>query len=154
MLGLPFLPFDLFDWLTRILPGPVITFGIDLMIDTMLALQIDVADAAKTAEQISAVLLFLGLGAVTGGIFFGFLNWRKITPDTFVGLVMGALFGLPLVTISLSINQSGAPPFFQAVWLGLLFLAWGVALAWAYRRLMTSVAVLTGCRWRNRRRAK
>jgi len=32
---LPFVPFELFDWITRILPGDVVTFGIDLMIDTV-----------------------------------------------------------------------------------------------------------------------
>ncbi|MEZ4518217.1 MAG: molybdopterin-dependent oxidoreductase [Chloroflexota bacterium] len=143
-LGLPFLPFDLFDWLTRILPGPVVTFGIDFMIDAMLALRLNVADAAKTAEQISAILQFLAIGAVTGGIFFTLFNWRKLNPDAFTGLVVGALFGLPLITISLSINQSGVEPFFQAIWLGFLLLAWGMALVWSYRRLSVPTAVLTG----------
>ena len=27
--GLPYVPFDFFDWMTRVLPGPVVTFGID-----------------------------------------------------------------------------------------------------------------------------
>ena len=26
--GLPFVPFDVFDWVTRVLPGPVLAFGI------------------------------------------------------------------------------------------------------------------------------
>lgn len=135
LLGLPFLPFDLFDWITRVMPGPLVTFGIDLMIDTMLFLGLDVADVAKTAEQISAVLIFLVIGAVTGAIFFSFLRWRKIEPDTFGGLVMGALFGFPLIAISLAINQSNVATFFQVVWLGILFVLWGLGLAWAYRRL-------------------
>lgn len=133
--GLPFVPFDLFDWLTRVLPGPVITFGIDLMIDTMLVLGVSVADTAKTAEQIAAVLLFLAGGALAGGVFFAVLNRRRIAPDAFFGLVMGALYGLPLVAISLSITQSTVSAFFQAVWLGGLFLVWGLLLAYAYRRL-------------------
>ena len=53
--GLPFVPFDLFDWMTRVLPGPVVTFGIDLMIDLFRFLSINVADAAKGAEQFIAV---------------------------------------------------------------------------------------------------
>jgi hypothetical protein len=28
--GLPFVPFDVFDWLTRVLPGRLIAFGIGL----------------------------------------------------------------------------------------------------------------------------
>ena len=50
--GLPFVPFDLFDWATRVLPGWLVTFGIDLMIDTMLLMGISVPDAAKAAERL------------------------------------------------------------------------------------------------------
>ncbi len=32
LLGVPFIPFDLFDWLIRVLPGSVITTGIDGMV--------------------------------------------------------------------------------------------------------------------------
>ena len=31
-IDLSFPPFDVFDWIARVLPGSVITFGIDLMI--------------------------------------------------------------------------------------------------------------------------
>jgi hypothetical protein len=58
VLGQPFPPFELFNWISGILPGPVITFGIDLMIDAMLLLGINVANTAKIAEQGMAVLLF------------------------------------------------------------------------------------------------
>lgn len=30
--GLPFVPFDVFDWLARVLPGRVIAFGIGTMV--------------------------------------------------------------------------------------------------------------------------
>ena len=50
LFDLAFPPFDVFNWVARVLPGPVITFGIDLMIDTLRFLGINVADAAKTAE--------------------------------------------------------------------------------------------------------
>ena len=36
--GLPFVPFDIFDWLARILPGDVITLGIDTIVRTIDAL--------------------------------------------------------------------------------------------------------------------
>ena len=57
MLGLPFVPFDLFDWMTRVLPGPIVTFGIDLMIDILRQIGVSVADTANTAERVIAVLL-------------------------------------------------------------------------------------------------
>ena len=51
--GLPFAPFDLFNWIAGMLPGAVITFGIDLMIDTFLALGISVADQCYATVGIS-----------------------------------------------------------------------------------------------------
>ena len=50
LVGLPFLPFDLFDWTTRVLPGAVITFGVDLMIDSIRLIGLSVANSAKVAE--------------------------------------------------------------------------------------------------------
>jgi hypothetical protein len=67
--GLPFVPFDIFNWMTPLLPGPLITFGIDRMLDLLLLLGFDVADTAKTAEQLLAVLLFFGLGLAAGIMF-------------------------------------------------------------------------------------
>jgi len=49
---LPFAPFAFFDWIARVLPGPLVTFGIDLMIDGLRLVGMSVAAAAKTAEQI------------------------------------------------------------------------------------------------------
>jgi DMSO/TMAO reductase YedYZ molybdopterin-dependent catalytic subunit len=135
LLNLPFLPFDLFDWVTRILPGAVITFGIDLMIDTLRFLGIDVADTAKTAEQISAVLQFLVIGAATGAIFLAILRWRNQRPDNTDGLVLGALFGFPLVAISAAISQSPVHPLLRSAWLALLFLGWGLVFSYSARRL-------------------
>lgn len=107
--GLPFVPFDFFDWTTRVLPGPWVTFGIDAMIGTLEAVGLDVADTAKTAERASAILLFLVLGAVAGAAFFAFFKWRRRGPDIVAGLVVGALVGPPLTAISLAIGaRSGA----------------------------------------------
>ncbi len=136
--GLPFVPFDLFDWLTRVLPGPLITFGIDLMIDTMLWLGVSVADSAKTAEQVMAVLQFFVGGVIAGLVFFGVMSARNIKSDAVAGIVIGALFGLPLIAISIAIGQSSVHPILHILWLALLFLVWGLALSWTYGRL-TSV---------------
>jgi DMSO/TMAO reductase YedYZ molybdopterin-dependent catalytic subunit len=136
LIGLPFVPFDLFDWLTRVLPGAVITFGIDLMIDMMLWLGVSVADTAKTAEQIIAVLQFFVGGIIAGVIFFGVMSARKIKSDAIAGIMIAALFGLPLIAISLAIGQSTIAPLLRILWLALLFLAWGLALSWTYRRLV------------------
>jgi len=133
--GLPFAPFDLFNWISRMLPGAVITFGIDLMIDTMLLLGINVADTAKLAEQIMAVTLFLVLGILTGAIFYTIINARNIKLDRMSGLVLGALFGLPVVAVSVGFGDARVPALIGFAWLLILFLGWGLALGWSYQRL-------------------
>ena len=133
--GLPFAPYDLFDWVTRVLPGRLVTFGIDMMIDTMLLFGISVADTAKTAEKVIAVLQFLFMGVVVGAIFFAIMRLRDAQPDLQSGLVLGVIVGLPVITISIAIGGSDREPILSILWLLALFLAWGVALREGYARL-------------------
>ena len=135
LFGLPFPPFALFDWIARVLPGPLVTFGIDLMIDGIRLGGLSVADTAKTAEQIMAVLLFLSIGIAATALFFAVMRSRNIAPKPISGLVVGALFGLPMTVVSIPIGQSTLDP--VSVVLGLLvpFLVWGFACVSVYRRL-------------------
>lgn len=127
--GTPFVPFAFFDWITRTLPGDLVTFGIDLMIDTLRLLGLSVADTAKTAEQIIAILEFIGVGVLTGLIFFWLVATGSITPRSRMGLVIGTLFGLPMVGGSIAID--GFPGPFTLVWLASSFLFWGLMLSLA-----------------------
>lgn len=136
LVGLPFVPFDLFDWITRVLPGPVITFGIDLMIDSMRLLGLGVADSAKTAEQIVAILQFLFIGIAGGTVFFAVMKVRNTRPDVVSGLMVGALFGLPMLAISIAIGGSTVNSLLVVLWLAVVFLVWGLALSQAYLRLV------------------
>ncbi len=132
---LPYVPYDFFDWMTRVLPGSVVTFGIDLMIDIMLWLGMNVANSAKTAEQIIAIFQFFIGGTLAGIIFFVVLSIRKTTSDYIAGIVMAALFGLPMITISAAISQSTVHPLVRILWLAILFSAWGLVLSWSFRRV-------------------
>lgn len=131
--GLPFLPYDLFDWMTPLIPGPVITFGIDRMIDVLLLLGFDVAQTAKTAEHIMAVLMFLVGGIVAGMVFYLVARARK-TQDHLVAWIAAALFGLPVITISQAVSTSAVNPGLRIGWLALLFVGWGYGLRWSLAR--------------------
>lgn len=133
--GLPFVPFELFNWVARVLPGDLVTLGIDLMIDTMLFLGISVVDTAKTAERVMAIIMFLAGGALAGAVFFVVMKARQLRASPFAGLVMGALFGLPMIAISMTITQSTVSPLVNILWLATSFLAWGLALSFSYGRL-------------------
>jgi hypothetical protein len=141
---LPFVPFEIFDWITRVLPGDIVTFGIDLMIDTMLLLQISVADSAKQAEQVMAILAFLAGGTLLGALYFAFMKARKSKPDSLSGVIAGALFGLPVIGISIAIGQPTLNPILRVLWIAALFLLWGLVLSWITRRLTSTEPEVAG----------
>jgi DMSO/TMAO reductase YedYZ molybdopterin-dependent catalytic subunit len=135
LIGTSFIPYDFFNWMTRVLPGDLITFGIDAMIDTMLALGLSVVDLAKTAERASAVLQFVGLAIVLGAVVFAVLHFLKLRRPRIVGLIAGVIVGLPLLAISRSVAQLDVPPLVNGLWLLGSFLLWGWFLGVAYGRL-------------------
>ena len=139
--GLPFVPYDLFNWITRVLPGDLVTFGIDTMIDTMLFLGVDVVDSAKTAERASAVLQFLAMGTAGGAVYFAVMGMRRSRGEWGFGLIAGALLGLPLMAISLAITQVEISPLFSLGWILAVFLLWGWFLDFSYRRLVAAPEV-------------
>ncbi|HMN27154.1 MAG TPA: molybdopterin-dependent oxidoreductase [Caldilineaceae bacterium] len=142
--GLPFVPFDLFNWMTPLLPGPLITVGIDRMIDLLLLLGLDVAATAKTAEQTLAIVQFFVIGVVAGAVFYATLKARTMRADWMTGVTLGLIFGLPMVAISLSAEQSAVNPILSLVWLLILFLGWGLAFSYAYARLEAPAAATAG----------
>ena len=67
--GLPFFPFDLFEATTRVLPGALITGGIDVMVKVIMALQVGpLSQTAKLAEQMLALVQFIVIAAVFGAV--------------------------------------------------------------------------------------
>src|SRR5688500_18392738 len=77
--GLPFYPYDGLKWLSRELPGDVVTTGIDVMVDTLIAVGLgeDVDKAAKTSERLMAIAGFLLLGIILGAFYFWFADRSK-----------------------------------------------------------------------------
>ena len=136
LFDLAFVPFDVFDWMTRLLPGPVVTFGIDLMINTLRFLGINVANTAKTAEQAIAILQYLGMGILAGAVFNAVIRWKDLKTNWITGVVIGALFGFPAVAISIAVGPSQLNPLINFFWLLLVFFAWGVGLTLIFDRLL------------------
>lgn len=137
LVNLPFVPFNTFDWVTRILPGDLVTFGIDTMISSLLFIGGEGALAnAKTAEQLSAVLMFFAATILTVIVYFLVLRRQNLKPTTLSGVILGALVGLPLIVLSTAVSLSDVSPALSIAWLALLFLTWGVAVSWAARRVL------------------
>jgi hypothetical protein len=139
--GFSFVPFSIFDWTTRLLPGQVITFGIETMVRIIRVLNLGATSAtAKTAEQAMAIAGFLAGGIVFGGILFVILRScerKRVLP---IGLLAGGLLGVAALLIDRSVGFPAVNPVANAVWIIALFVAWGAAFGWAYRRLIPGEA--------------
>ena len=142
-LNLSFAPYDIFDWVARILPGPIVTFGIDLMIDSLEMLGLNVAATAKTAEHIQAVLAFAIVGVVASIIVYSVVARRPAGSGPGLGLLAGAVLGLPIAIISASMAQVSTSVFFIFPWVLGVFCVWGVATVATARRLLPQFSLMT-----------
>ncbi len=140
MLGTPFLPFDLFDWTTRRLPGPLVTFGIDSMVTVIRALNIgETSTVAKIGEQMLAILGFVTLGTVVGALLM--LLMRGSQRLVWQGAGAGALLGLLVAAIIITVGRpANMPASATGLWIVATAAAWGGALGWARSRLHWPVA--------------
>ena len=141
-LGLSFPPFDTFDWVARELPGPLVTFGIDTMIGLLMFVGLSVKDFAKTAEQLMAVGGFFTAGLVATAAVYAVVQWRGPDLRRELGLLFGAVAGVPVALMTVNISQSSVNLALVFVWVLALFLAWGFAAVWVARRLVLSTSTV------------
>jgi hypothetical protein len=140
--GLPFVPFDLFDWIARELPGPVVTLGIDSAVAILGGLHVvSTAAAAKTAEQAMAVAAFFTAGVVSGSVLFAVLGLSD-EPALLFGTLLGALLGGSALFVEQRLRRIDS--FVDGAWILGLFVAWGLAFGWICDRLRETNADSTG----------
>jgi DMSO/TMAO reductase YedYZ molybdopterin-dependent catalytic subunit len=137
--GLPFVPFDMFDWLTRALPGHLIAFGIGTMVTIIRALSLGpISTSAKTAEQAMAIGGLFIAGLVGGVIVFLILRAARSAHGLAVGLALGVVVGVPAMLITLHRSETtSVAPAVGAVWVLGAFLVWGAILGRTEERLIT-----------------
>ncbi len=138
VVGLPFLPSDFFNPVRDIVPGGLITFTIDTIIELIRVLGLGRVDqAAKNIEIAMAIGMVAFVGVVSGAVFFAVFNRVERRSLLTGGVIGGLVVGLPMALISLTygVTSSVDPRAVGAVWLVLLFILWGIAHALVYRRL-------------------
>jgi DMSO/TMAO reductase YedYZ molybdopterin-dependent catalytic subunit len=160
--ALPFPPFSFFDWQTRILPGSVLSKGINTMVRVIGWTHVtDTSRVAKLAEQSMAVSEFILAGMAISALFFMLLRLRSRKAALLAGQILGVALGLAIAWAGNFIESSSTVgPAARAVWIVLLLMAWGAALGWVYQRLRRDqVAAATGesaavsaAEWADRRR--
>lgn len=134
---LPFVPFDLFDWLTRVLPGAVIEFVIGIMVSVIRMLNLGpTSDVAKMIEQAMGIIGLFITGVAAGSVLFRLLRALRGRYAYQAGAVLGLVMAVPAILISSFIGKTSAvAPIVGVLWILFVFLSWGMAIVWSYERL-------------------
>jgi DMSO/TMAO reductase YedYZ molybdopterin-dependent catalytic subunit len=130
--GAPFAPFDLFDWLTRALPGGIITAWIDAAVVIFSTVSAgSTAAAAKHAEQALAIGVSVAGGSFLGAAAFGALVFSDESAILFGG-VLGVSIAAAIIVIERTLGRLPAGSYLGITWIVATLLAWGLALGWAH----------------------
>jgi DMSO/TMAO reductase YedYZ molybdopterin-dependent catalytic subunit len=134
---LPFVPFDVFDWTTRVLPGAIIEFVISTMVTAIRGLHLGPTSVvAKIIEQTIGIVNLFVTGVVAGAVLFRVLRALRGRYAHVSGLFLGVLMAAPAVFISAYLNKATvALPLLSALWILCVFAAWGTVMGWAFVRL-------------------
>jgi DMSO/TMAO reductase YedYZ molybdopterin-dependent catalytic subunit len=142
VIGLPFAPFDVFDYSTRVLPGRVIAFGIHTMVAVIHGLHLGpTATTAKTAEQAMGIIGLFFTGLVAGMILYEVIRASRGRYAVGLGLAFGLVLAVPVALISHHAGRTATtPPTANALWLMTVFLLWGLVIGRVSRRLIPAAA--------------
>ena len=137
LLNLPFVPFDLYDWPIQAGIAPWIAL-IDTLTGSQATVGGNIAQSASLVQWLLSLGLFLLLALVIGFAFRAFVLRRDRHPDLIDGITIGILFAAPMIFVSLTTSASPLPALLTVTWLGVLFVVWGIVLAYAFSHLIES----------------
>ncbi len=127
--GFPFIPFDLFDWMARHLPGELIDSNIRLLITVINTLHLGpTAAIAKLIEQVQAIGIIVMIG-LAFGLILGYIRARRRTDLIWASLAGGIILWLGLVMVELSLARPVAGLLEGGLWLLVLLGGWAWLLA-------------------------
>ena len=129
ILHIPLLPYTLFDWMAMNLPGDVVTWGLDRMIDVVQFIGIGrTSEAGKTAERIMAITIVLIAGTGFGAIFGQWIRKRQHA------IFAAGLAIVPSVALMFWFDNQEGLKGLNALWVVGFWLVWAVLLeAWLSR---------------------
>ena len=136
--GLPFAPFDIFDWFVRLLPGAVVTFAIESSVATSRVFGVtNISVAAKAGDQALAISGLLATGVVAGALLFWVLSLSDESALMFGGILGAMLGGLALIA-EYRLQRIPTGAITPAAWVVVTFVAWGLAFGRTYDKLSTT----------------
>jgi DMSO/TMAO reductase YedYZ molybdopterin-dependent catalytic subunit len=137
---LPFPPFDVFDWTARVLPGGLVTFGIDTIASLIeFVAPGETASLAKPAEQTLAVAGALAAGIVVAVVLAVTLARVSKGIRDRVTVLVGMTLAVAIVLVSRTVNEAYDAIVLPALWIGAVSVCWTWAVGQVAARLaMTS----------------
>ena len=132
---IPSVPFTVFEWLIRVLPGRLVIFGLDVTVRVLEGLGFNIKNTAKTAEQVLALSSLFLAGLAIGLLFFSLVKTHDPRRIRRYGLGVGAVVGIfsAAITLIQGPPATGAGKVGSVVWVLGLFLLWGWGIARLYR---------------------
>lgn len=125
--GLPFIPFDFFDWLARVLPGNVIVVGTETIVNVVTTFNLGpTSTVAKRIEQLTGIVLVIVAGAVIGAIIAWASRATRWSGQT-TGFSTGIVAFLTFAAIEIDLGLSGRVGL-DLLWLAILIAGWGAVL--------------------------
>src|SRR5215475_5733009 len=138
--GLPFAPFDIFDWIVRLLPGVVVTAAIDASVAVIrVSGMTSISAAAKASDQALAIAGLLTTGVVLGAALFAILSLSD-EPALLFGGIFGAVLGRLALIAERQLQRLAPASLLPGAWVFLTCVAWGLAFGWAHDRLKRTAA--------------
>ena len=128
--GLTNAAYSLFEWLTRVLPGRVVIFGLETTLRTLEALGLNIKDTSKVTEEAIALTELFVASAVVGLLFFLLTKPEDAERARNRGLALGGAAGVLMLAAVLRVGGTASlsTVLLDAVWVLAVFVAWGWAL--------------------------
>ena len=129
--GLPNVPFSVFEWLVRVLPGRVVIFGLETTLRVLEGLGLSIKDTSKTAEEAMALTELFVASAIAGLLFFVLVRPSGEARVRRIGELLGGVAGAVVLVVVLAVlpPSSRGTLLIDGAWVVGVFLLWGWALA-------------------------
>jgi DMSO/TMAO reductase YedYZ molybdopterin-dependent catalytic subunit len=127
---LPLIPIDLFEWITRVLPGGLVTVGLEVMIQTLHRLNLGSTSVLGKALEFAMAYMITLAGFILAGALFALafgdtdLRWQ------WRGIIVGISIWIAAVLLAAWGGWGSPGPIIGGTWLLAICFAWGLALAW------------------------
>jgi DMSO/TMAO reductase YedYZ molybdopterin-dependent catalytic subunit len=129
----PVFAFDLFDWAARTLPGEVVTMAIDAIVGFVLVVGVGpTSEVAKWIERISAIAIFVLLGALFGALL-AYIGRSRAPQLALIGTAGGVVWSMLSTLVQAGLRGLQNDTISGIAGTTVLFMGWGALLGWLIR---------------------